>query len=84
MIQPEAHKLLEEKAQQTYEDVRMRFPGHESTPINPATGLPERFDRRSLNEVVSLVKETVKASSVGPDSRTSLEHTEVNNIEFMV
>lgn len=36
-------KLLEEMAQITYEEwfVRMRFPGHETTPINPETGLPE-------------------------------------------
>lgn len=36
-------KLLEEMAQITYEEwfVRLRFPGHESTPINPETGLPE-------------------------------------------
>lgn len=35
-------KLLEEKAQLTYEEwfVRMKFPGHESTPINEETGLP--------------------------------------------
>ena len=36
-------KILEEMAQQTYEEwfVRMRFPGHESATINPETGLPE-------------------------------------------
>tara|TARA_Y100000590_G_scaffold457753_2_gene611028 strand:- start:13342 stop:14115 length:774 start_codon:yes stop_codon:yes gene_type:complete len=36
-------KLLEEMAQITYEEwfVRLRFPGHESTPINPETNLPE-------------------------------------------
>ncbi len=38
-----ALKLLEEMAQITYEEwfVRLRFPGHKSTPINEATGLPE-------------------------------------------
>lgn len=36
-------KILEEMAQQTYEEwfVRMRFPGYESATINKETGLPE-------------------------------------------
>jgi type I restriction enzyme S subunit len=39
-------KLLEEMAQITYEEwfVRLRFPGHESTPINPETGLAEGWE----------------------------------------
>ena len=38
-------KLLEEMAQITYEEwfVRLRFPGHESTTINPETALPEAW-----------------------------------------
>ena len=40
-------KILEEMAQQTYEEwfVRMRFPGHESATINPETGLPEGWKK---------------------------------------
>lgn len=49
-------KLLEEKAQQTYEEwfVRMRFPGHESTPIDPATGLPEGWQDALIGDHVNL------------------------------
>ena len=48
--------LLEEKAQQTYEEwfVRMRFPGHGSTPIDADTGLPEGWEVRRHEEVCSL------------------------------
>jgi type I restriction enzyme S subunit len=47
-------KLLEEKVQLTYEEwfVRMKFPGHETTPINEKTGLPEGWKRVKLNEVL--------------------------------
>ena len=48
-------KLLEEMAQITYEEwfVRLRFPGHESTPINEATGLPEGWRKQFLGDFVS-------------------------------
>lgn len=47
-------KLLEEKAQLTYEEwfVRMKFPGHETTPINKETGLPEGWEKVKLNEIL--------------------------------
>ena len=46
-------KLLEEKAQLTYEEwfVRMKFPGHETTPINNETGLPEGWIERKIGDV---------------------------------
>ena len=46
-------KLLEEKAQLTYEEwfVRMKFPGHETKPINKETGLPEGWERKKINEI---------------------------------
>jgi len=49
-------KLLEEKAQQTYEQwfVRMKFPGHETTPINPETGLPEGWEKVKLSKVIEI------------------------------
>lgn len=49
-------KLLEEKAQLTYEEwfVRMKFPGHESTPINKETGLPEGWEEKKLIESCEL------------------------------
>ncbi|MDM1050147.1 restriction endonuclease subunit S [Sphingobacterium hotanense] len=49
-------KLLEEMAQQTYEEwfVRMRFPGHESATINSETGLPEGWEKVKLGDVLTL------------------------------
>ncbi len=51
-----ALKLLEEMAQITYEEwfVRLRFPGHATTPINPTTGLPEGWKKVKLREVLKL------------------------------
>lgn len=49
-------KILEEMAQQTYEEwfVRMRFPGHESATINPETGLPEGWEKVKLGEMCNI------------------------------
>src|SRR5690606_16276203 len=49
-------KLLEEQAQLTYEEwfVRLRFPGHETTPINTETGLPECLEDVKLGEVIEI------------------------------
>jgi type I restriction enzyme S subunit len=43
-------KLLEEKAQRTYEEwfVKMRFPGYETAKIDEVTGLPEGWDKVKL------------------------------------
>jgi type I restriction enzyme S subunit len=48
-------KLLEEKAQLTYEEwfVRMKFPGHETTPFNKETGLPEGWVKRKIKEIAN-------------------------------
>ena len=45
-------KLLEEKAQLTYEEwfVRMRFPGHETTKIDEETGLPEGWEKKKIKK----------------------------------
>lgn len=50
-------RLLEEMAQITYAEwfVRLRFPGHESTPINPETGLPEGWGKRKMSDFCSKV-----------------------------
>jgi type I restriction enzyme S subunit len=47
-------KLLEEMAQITYEEwfVRLRFPGHTTTPINEATGLPEGWEITTLGKII--------------------------------
>lgn len=49
-------KLLEEMAQITYEEwfVRLRFPGYESIPINPETGLPEGWNKSKLKDLLTL------------------------------
>lgn len=49
-------KLLEEKAQRTYEEwfVKMRFPGYETAVFDEVTGLPEGWEKKSLGELVSL------------------------------
>jgi len=51
-----ALKLLEEMAQITYEEwfVRLRFSGHESTPINEATGLPEGWESFNINDLYQI------------------------------
>ena len=49
-------KLLEEMAQITYKEwfVRLRFPNHESTTINPETALPKGWAKTKLKEVLTL------------------------------
>lgn len=48
--------LLEELAQITYEEwfIRMRFPGHEHTPIDEETGLPEGWVIKTNGEISRL------------------------------
>lgn len=62
-------KLLEEKAQLTYEEwfVRMKFPGHETTPINQETGLPEGWEKKSFAEISSINPRTsIKKGTIAP------------------
>lgn len=46
-------KILEEMAQQTYEEwfVRMRFPGYETAKIDEVTGLPEGWENGTLENI---------------------------------
>jgi len=46
-------KLLEQAAQNIYKEwfVNLRFPGHENTPINVETGLPEGWEKKMFNDV---------------------------------
>jgi type I restriction enzyme S subunit len=43
-------KLLEQAAQNIYKEwfVNLRFPGHEDTPINEGTGLPEGWEEKKI------------------------------------
>ena len=49
-------KLLEEKAQLTYEEwfVRLKFPGHENTPINKETGLPQGWKKKKIEDICTV------------------------------
>src|SRR5690606_26773248 len=49
-------KILEEMAQQTYEEwfVRMRFPGHQSATINSETGLPEGWGKVKIEDLCTV------------------------------
>lgn len=46
-------KLLEEKAQLTYEEwfVKMRFPGHETAVYDEESGLPEGWEKKTLRDL---------------------------------
>src|SRR5690606_37600775 len=50
-------KLLEEQAQQMYEEwfVRFKFPGYEDVEIDEVTGLPVGWDKKNLVECANLV-----------------------------
>lgn len=47
-------KLLEEKAQLTYEEwfVRMKYPGHENDNVDSETGLPEGWMKGVLSDII--------------------------------
>lgn len=50
-------KLLEEAAQRLYKEwfIDFKFPGHETTPIDPETNLPEGWKRGTVSELFQIV-----------------------------
>ena len=67
--------LLEEAARLLYREwfVHFRFPGHEHVPLTD--GLPKGWQRRTLGDVVDVVKDTVKPTDfVEGDIHIGLEH----------
>ncbi|MCD2453818.1 restriction endonuclease subunit S [Methylicorpusculum oleiharenae] len=62
-------KLLEEMAQITYEEwfVRLKFPGHETTPLDSATGLPVGWKKEKLGNVTSYINRGVSPDYVEND-----------------
>lgn len=50
-------KLLEEMAQITYEEwfVRLKFPGHETTPLDSATGLPVGWEKTTCFDLMDVL-----------------------------
>lgn len=57
-------KLLEEQAQQTYEEwfVRFKFPGYEDVEIDEISGLPEGWENRDLNYLCDKVTDGTHAT----------------------
>ena len=70
-------KLLEEMAQITYEEwfVRLRFPNHESTPINPETALPEGWKKKENGDCCEV-------SGGGTPSREVPKYWECGDIKW--
>lgn len=68
--------LLEEMAQITYKEwfVRLRFPGHECTPINSETSLPEDWESISCYEAMEVMS--------GGTPKTGMEEYWNGNIPF--
>ena len=67
--------LLEEAARLLYREwvVHFRFPGHEH--VNVVDGLPKDWERRTLGDVVEVVKKSVKPSDFEEhDIHIGLEH----------
>ncbi len=67
--------LLEESARLLYREwfVRFRFPGHERVRI--VDGVPEGWERRTLDEFVHLIKSSIKPSDFAAnDIHIGLEH----------
>ncbi len=67
--------LLEEAARQLYREwiVRLRFPGHEHTPIT--SGVPEGWKRKTLGDLCTDVRETALPGQLEPETPyIGLEH----------
>jgi type I restriction enzyme S subunit len=67
--------LLEEAARLLYQEwfVRLRFPGHEHTPIRD--GVPEGWERRCLGDLCEEIKNLVAPDDLEPDTPyIGLEH----------
>ena len=50
-------KLLEKAAQNIYKEwfVNLRFPGHENTPINQETGLPDGWEEKEISTIITFL-----------------------------
>jgi type I restriction enzyme S subunit len=67
--------LLEDSARQLYREwfVRLRFPGHEHTPI--VDGVPQGWERKLLGDLCSEVRDMVLPAALEPDTPyIGLEH----------
>jgi type I restriction enzyme S subunit len=67
--------LLEEAARQLYREwfLRLRFPGHEHTPIT--NGVPEGWESKTLGDLCEEIRESVSPDKVEPNTPyIGLEH----------
>ncbi len=67
--------LLEDSARQLYREwfVRLRFPGHEHTPI--VDGVPQGWERKTLSDLCREVRDMVLPEALEPDTPyIGLEH----------
>jgi len=67
--------LLEESARLLYNEwfVRLRFPGHEHTPI--IDGVPKGWERKTLGDLCCKIRETASPDTLEPDTPyIGLEH----------
>ena len=76
-------KLLEELAQQTYEEwfVRMRFPGYETAVWDEGTGLPVGWGRVRLKEIAKINPQKISTDFSGPISYIDISAVGVGIIE---
>jgi type I restriction enzyme S subunit len=68
-------ELLERSARLLYKEwfVRLRFPGHEHTPI--IDGIPEGWEKRPLSQICYDVRDSIKPQDLSPDmAYIGLEH----------
>ena len=72
-------KILEEMAQQTYEEwfVRMRFPGFETAKIDEVTGLPEGWEKVKLGDWINT------SSGGTPSKKKEIEFYENGTIPWV-
>ncbi|CAL67547.1 restriction endonuclease subunit S [Christiangramia forsetii] len=78
-------KLLEEKAQLTYEEwfVRMKFPGHESVVINKETGLPEGWRITKLNKLSGVNSKNIEKTYEGDIKYIDIKGVSPNSIDSL-
>lgn len=75
--------LLEDAARHLYREwfVRLRFPGHEHTPIT--NGVPEGWERKTLGDLCTDVRETASPDQLEPETPyIGLEHMPRHSISL--
>ncbi|OAI16556.1 hypothetical protein A1359_07875 [Methylomonas lenta] len=72
-------KLLEEMAQITYEEwfVRLKFPGHETTPLDSATGLPVGWNEAEITVISFINANSIKAK----DAPETIKYIDIASVD---